>query len=58
MQRGDHDRVDDGDEDANRDTRGDRDDQEMDTLLPLVRFRVIWTLPRVSLHLVEPRYKV
>ena len=40
------------------DTRGDRDDQEMDTLLPLVRFRVIWTLPRVSLHLVEPGYKV
>ena len=33
------------------DTRGDR---EMDTPLPLIRFRVIWTLPRVSLHLVEP----
>ena len=35
------------------DTRGDR---EMDTLLPLVRFRVIWTLPRVSLHLEEPKF--
>ena len=35
-----------------------RGDREMDTPLPLVRFRVIWTPPRVSLHLVEPRYKV
>jgi len=40
------------------DTHGDGDNEELDPPTPLVRVTVIWTLPRVSPTLVQPRYKV
>ena len=56
------DSVDDGDRDEDDngdevDTHGDGDDGELDPPAPLVRVTVIRTLPRVSLTLVQPRYR-